>query len=236
MSKIILLAVALVVGFTGFNLWQNKQVNDAPKRSAINSVHQFPIDKADSWWVVINKNRPLEPQTYVPSDLVVPEIPLRSNITDEESKLTYATADAFNKMADAAKKDGITLTFESGYRSYDLQKRLYEYYAAQQVEADSYSAKPGYSEHQTGLAVDVGSASNASCNVKPCFADTQEAVWLKENAHEYGFIIRYPEGKQDITGYKYEPWHLRYTGIYLAAQMKDKNLNTLEEYFKLDSR
>lgn len=233
MGKIFLLAVAIVIGFTGFNLWQNKQKNDTQKLSEINSVHQFPIDKADSWWVMVNKTRPLEPQTYSPSDLVVPDIPLRSNITDEESKLTYATADAFNKMAEEAKKEGIALTFESGYRSYDLQKRLYEYYASQQVEADSYSAKPGYSEHQTGLAADVGGTSNPACNVKPCFADTPEATWLKKNAHKYGFIIRYPEGKQDITGYKYEPWHLRFTGIYLATQMRNKKITTMEEYFKV---
>lgn len=234
MSKIILIAVIAVIGFTGFNLWQDRTSNDLSVRSEKDSVHQFPTDKADSWWVVVNKNRPLEPQTYIPSDLIAPQVTLRSNITDDESKVTFAVSEAFKKLTDAASTDGLTLTLESGYRSYDSQKKLYDYYnSQQQAEVDSYSAKPGYSEHQTGLAIDVGGTSNPACNVKACFADTPEATWLKANAHTYGFIIRYPQGKQDITGYKYEPWHIRYTGIYLATQLKTKNVSTLEEYFKL---
>lgn len=238
MGKTIFLIVFAAISFTGFNLWQDR-IKDKPSAySQIDSAHQFPLNKADSWWVIVNKNRPLKPQSYVPNDLVVPTITLRSNITDEESKLTFAASEAYKKMVDAANKDDVTLTLESGYRSYESQDKLYRYYSdlQQQAELDSYSAKPGYSEHQTGLAVDVGGTSNPTCNVRACFADTPEAAWLMENAHKHGFIIRYPQGKQDITGYKYEPWHLRYTGIYLATQMKNKNLSTLEEYFKLNSR
>jgi zinc D-Ala-D-Ala carboxypeptidase len=234
MSKLVSLIVLVLVSVVGLNLWQDKTNEDSTRTAQFRGTHEFSTKKADSWWVVVNKNQPLNPQTYVPADLIVPSTPLRSNITAEESKLTFAAADAFKRMVDEAGKDGTQVYLQSGYRPYDLQDKLYGYYIENQgqSEADSYSAKPGYSEHQTGLAVDVGGTSNQGCNVKPCFAETSEASWLNDNAHKYGFILRYPKGKQAVTGYEYEPWHFRYVGVYLATQMKSKNISTMEEYFK----
>lgn len=119
---------------------------------------------------------------------------------------------------------GFDLGLISGYRSYETQEKLYNKYVLQvgEEEANTFSAKPGYSEHQTGLAFDLGSVDRS-------FAYTPEAKWLSQNAHLYGFIIRYPEGKQEITGYIYEPWHVRYLGVDVATKVKESNL-TLEEY------
>lgn len=137
---------------------------------------------------------------------------------------------AFDRMADAAAADGIHIFVASGFRSYDHQMRTYSryvYYDGQEA-ADTYSARPGYSEHQTGLAFDMNSVDDS-------FAGTPEALWVAEHCHEYGFIIRYPEGKEDITGYQYEPWHVRYLGVDTAAAVYESGL-TLEEYLGIDSK
>ena len=114
-------------------------------------------------------------------------------------------------MFDAAEKEDIILYARSGYRSYDTQVQLFKNYAANHGEeaANKYSARPGESEHQTGLVMDVTSES-VNLQITSDFGETKEGKWVKENAHNYGFIIRYPEGKSDITGYVYEPWHLRF--------------------------
>ena len=131
---------------------------------------------------------------------------------------------ALNKMQSDASKLGLTLNLVSGFRSYQTQKNLYNNYVKKDgvALADTYSARPGHSEHQTGLAFDVGST-------KGSFANTKEAKWLAENCHLYGFIIRYPYGKTNITGYIYEPWHVRYLGVDIATEVKESNLS-LEEY------
>lgn len=137
---------------------------------------------------------------------------------------------AFYEMAEDAEKENISLRIVSGFRSYKKQSELYEGYCNErgQEKADTFSARPGHSEHQTGLAMDVNSVYDS-------FAYTREAKWLAENCHRYGFIIRYPKGKEDITGYKYESWHIRYVGKELAEKLTAKNL-TLEEYFGIDSK
>ncbi|MCS4486901.1 M15 family metallopeptidase [Staphylococcus americanisciuri] len=142
-----------------------------------------------------------------------------------------ARAELNRMMQDANTKDGTSLVFCSGFRSYETQTQLYNNYVARDGEAvaNKYSAKPGNSEHQTGLAFDVGSA-NASDDFQMSFVETKEGQWVKAHAHEYGFIIRYPEGKEKVTGYQYEPWHLRYVGKDLAQKIHDQN-TTLEEYF-----
>lgn len=123
-----------------------------------------------------------------------------------------------------AKKLGLTINLKSGYRSYSYQKNLYNNYVLKhgQALADTFSARPGHSEHQTGLAFDVGIISDD-------FGLTKEGIWLAKNAHLYGFIIRYPKGKQAITGYKYEPWHIRYLGVETATKVYESGL-CLEEY------
>ena len=136
-----------------------------------------------------------------------------------------------NKLIQDARNQDLDLVFRSGYRSYESQEQLYKDYVARDGEeaANQYSATPGNSEHQTGLAFDVGS-DTATDDFRSSFGDTDEGKWMEKHAHEYGFIIRYLEGKEDITGYQYEPWHLRYVGKDLAQKIHQKNV-TLEEYF-----
>jgi LAS superfamily LD-carboxypeptidase LdcB len=144
--------------------------------------------------------------------------------------LTKATYNAFLEMKNAAAKDGISLWICSGFRSYSTQSWLYNSYVNRdgRAKADTYSARPGYSEHQTGLAMDINNASSS-------FNNTREARWLANNCWKYGFIIRYPNGKQNITGYKYESWHVRYLGKDMAKKVYDSGL-CLEEYLGITSR
>ncbi|NLY86999.1 MAG: DUF5011 domain-containing protein [Clostridiales bacterium] len=146
--------------------------------------------------------------------------------------LTDKAAKAWNKMDNAAQKDGIDISIVSGYRSYSTQKSLYNYYIAKdgKEKADSYSARPGHSEHQTGLAVDINS-------VEDHFEDTAEGKWLNDNAYKYGWILRYVKGKTEITGYIFESWHYRYVGKELAEILyNDGNWITMEEYFGIPSK
>lgn len=160
--------------------------------------------------LIVNKTYSL-PSTYAPGDL------------DPKVKAQ------FDVMQKAAAAEGLNLYISSGYRSYDYQKRIYNNnvaaYGAEKT--DTFSARPGHSEHQTGLAFDLNTINDA-------FALTPESDWVKAHAHEYGFIVRYPEGKSHITGYKYEPWHLRYLGVDTATAVYNSGL-TLEEYLGIDS-
>lgn len=136
---------------------------------------------------------------------------------------------ALKSMFAAAKADGLNLFICSGFRSYTTQKNLYNRYVKRDgvAAADRYSARPGHSEHQTGLAFDINKADSS-------FVGTPEAKWLAENSYKYGFIIRYPEGKESITGYKYEPWHVRYLGVETATAVYNSGL-CLEEYLGITS-
>ena len=152
--------------------------------------------------------------------------------SDYGNGLTSATQSAFDKMNADAKSLGLSLWIASGYRSYWTQNTLYNNYVASdgKEEADTYSARPGYSEHQTGLAFDLNS-------VEDSFANTDEGKWVKDNCYRYGLIIRYPKGKESITGYIYEPWHLRYVGVEFATKLYNNgDWITLEEYFGVDSK
>ncbi|MDT3498650.1 M15 family metallopeptidase [Bacillus toyonensis] len=180
---------------------------------------------------VVNKEYGL-PEDYKPKDLVVPNVPFSFNGTVEKSYLRKEAAEALEKLFLLAKQEGIQLNAVSGFRSYEYQKALYANNVKKkgQEHTDRFSAKPGHSEHQTGLTMDVSSKS-ANNELELAFANTQEGKWLKENAHRAGFIIRYPKGKESITGYAYEPWHIRYVG-HIAENIYKKNL-TLEEYMNL---
>ena len=152
--------------------------------------------------------------------------------TYKPSGLTKETKAAFDKMQAAAKLDGINLVIKSGYRSYSTQESTYNYYVKRDgvAKADTYSARPGHSEHQTGLAMDLNIINDT-------FHDTKEAKWLAANCHKYGFILRYPKGKTNETGYKYESWHFRYVGEELAPKLyNDGNWITLESYFGITSK
>ena len=148
---------------------------------------------------------------------------------DYNPGLDSETESAFYTLSDAAAEEGLNIYLSSGFRSYETQNRIYNNYVSNygQSSADTFSARPGHSEHQTGLAIDVNSIDDS-------FADTPEAEWLASHAHEYGFIIRYPKGKESITGYKYEPWHIRYLGVEKATEVYNSGL-TLEEFLGIDS-
>jgi D-alanyl-D-alanine carboxypeptidase len=180
--------------------------------------------------VLVNKTIML-PDGFAPSDLVEPNVPFIFKEKDEKRLMRKEAAAALEQLFAGAKKDGIYLAGVSGYRSYATQKSLFAYYVKTQGEetARKYSAEPGHSEHQTGLAMDV-SGSDGKCAADDCFAGTPEANWLAKHAAEYGFIIRYPKGKEQITGYAYEPWHVRYVGKEVAAKVAAKGI-TLEEFY-----
>lgn len=161
--------------------------------------------------MIVNKTYSL-PKTYNPGGL-----------TDE-------FMDAFYEMQSAASLDGISLFVASGFRDYDYQVDLYNAYVKKDGKeaADTYSARPGYSEHQTGLAADINAADSS-------FEDTPEAIWLDKNCYKYGFVIRFPKGKEAYTGYTYEPWHLRYVGKDIAKKIHDAGGISLEEYYNFTS-
>lgn len=138
--------------------------------------------------------------------------------------LDPTAASALGELQAAALLEGYSIPTQSGFRTYNYQVTLYNNYVVRdgQEAADTYSARPGFSEHQTGLVFDVGAIDNN-------YGNTAEGIWLREHCHEYGFIIRYPLGKEDITGYMYEPWHIRYVGVAAATEIYQRGI-TLEEY------
>lgn len=194
---------------------------------------QYSLEDPNSLWVIVNKTRKL-PNGYAPSDLVVPNVALRTGSASQEMHVRQVTAAAMQEMFAAAKAQGVNLMLASGYRSQAYQESLHASYVAQKGAdaADLDSARAGYSEHQTGLAFDVEPA-NRSCEVEECFGSTAEGKWVAAHAYEYGFVMRYLQGKQPITGYVYEPWHFRYVGKDLALQIHNSNGQTLEEFFGL---
>lgn len=174
---------------------------------------------------------PKEP-TYVDGVLIAnKKYPLPADFAPGENKEARA---AFEKMAADAKTAGFELDAFSTYRSYEYQEVLYNNYVSRdgKEDADRYSARPGYSEHQTGLAFDIGEKGKEDLWLTAEFGESEAGKWLVENAHKYGFILRYPKGKEAITGYMYESWHFRYLGVELATKVKESNL-TLEEYLGL---
>lgn len=189
------------------------------------------IDDPASLWVVVNKLRPLAPIDYAPADLVTAPVSATN-----PALMRAEVADALVALFDAAKaEEGLELQSQSAYRSYPTQQAIY----ANGVEAngveytDRFSARPGHSEHQTGLAVDIGVPSG-ECSFQACFGELPAGQWLAENAHRFGFLLRYPQGAQPIVGFDYEPWHFRYVGPELAAELDMSGVATLEEFFGLD--
>ncbi len=161
---------------------------------------------------------------YVPENLT--NIPLTYAFSGNQT--TEEVLSAFKSMWTAAKKENLTIIVNSSYRDYQSQDEVWKYYEDIYGEeyADSIAARPGYSEHQTGLALDIVTYGANKSN----FDKTDEFKWLAENAHKYGFILRYPEGKEDITGYAYESWHYRYVGVETATEIKNKGI-TYDEYY-----
>ncbi|MGL5330237.1 MAG: M15 family metallopeptidase [Peptostreptococcaceae bacterium] len=176
--------------------------------------------------LIVNNDNKLG-KDYQPKELVKAKIPFIEGVKDEEQKLEKEVAQALETLVIEAKSQGIKFLGTSGYRSYESQSDIYKARVKSQgvKKANEYVAKPGESEHQTGLCVDLTNEDRWFVEV------TEEAKWLKANSHKYGFILRYPKGKEEITGKNYEPWHIRYVGKEVAKEIYEKDL-TLEEYIK----
>jgi D-alanyl-D-alanine carboxypeptidase len=235
----VLLAVAIGAGYALRDkpASQNISTNTPSPTSTSQQVsstgfnkQQHSLTESGSLWVIASKKRPLA-KGYAPESLVTPKVLLRLSGSDEQMKVSSVMAPSLEALFAAAKNDGVTLRLSSAYRSEALQTQFYSSYVARdgQEAADKYSARPGTSEHQTGLAADIIPANDA-CHLQVCFGDMAEGKWLAAHAHEHGFIIRYLDGKESITTYQYEPWHLRYVGNELASELH-KNGLTMEEFF-----
>lgn len=217
---IILATIAFVVGFNLVGDLTNEE-NINPKK-VINTVNE-------DYTILVNKTNVLR-SNYTPKNLVKLNIEFLSDTSNESRCMEKKAADSLEDLVATAKKENIILIGSSAYRSYKSQLRiLKEETDKKGVDyADKYVAKPGQSEHQSGLAIDV-------TNRVRCFDKTsKEAQWLANNAYKFGFILRYPDGKEDITGYNYEPWHIRYVGKDIAKEIYMKNI-TLEEYLSYKS-
>lgn len=175
-----------------------------------------------SYDFLVNKNNKLT-SDYIPNDLEI----IDTNYACKDKYLRKEARINFEKLAKKAKEEGFNIIAVSTYRSYEYQEKLYNNYVLDKglYYADMASARAGHSEHQTGLAVDIADLSLDYDN----FESTKEFNWMKENAHKFGFILRYPKASFHITGFKYEPWHYRYVGVLVATYIYENNL-TLEEY------
>ncbi|MFD0826977.1 M15 family metallopeptidase [Neobacillus sp. M.A.Huq-85] len=208
---------------------QNQHKTGSPKKPKGNSIQT--VSTPESIPVLVNKQNKL-PDTYNPKDLVATKVDfIGAPVGSDKRKMRKEAADALQKLFAGAKEDGVTLLGVSAYRSHVTQVALFNTYVKRDgyEKARTYSALPGTSEHETGLAIDV-TGGNGRCAASDCFGGTKEAVWLDKHVAEYGFIIRYPKGKEGITGYQYEPWHIRYVGKEIASEIMDKGI-TLEEYY-----
>ena len=189
--------------------------------------HQNPLDLL----ILVNKtNR----APAVPVTLVKPNVePTREGVA-ENIYMRPEAAGALEELFAGAADAGLKLYATSGFRSYSTQKAIFDRRSKERGEkaANMSVAKPGYSEHQTGLAMDVEGETTKGTGLTEAFGHSPEGIWLAEHCHEYGFIIRYPEGKTNITGYIYEPWHVRYVGCEAAQEIVDLGV-TFEEYILL---
>ena len=192
---------------------------------------QYSIDDPTSLWVVVNKLRPLNPVTFVPPNLVNLTV---AHVYGYQMQAPAATA--LEQMFAAAQAAGAgQMEAQSAYRSYSAQASDHAALVARDglAVADNESARAGYSEHQTGLAVDIGPVPAGGCVLEVCFGSTPQGEWLAANAWKYGYLLRYPADKVAITGYTYEPWHFRYIGVQLSTEMHNEGVQTLEEFFGL---
>ncbi len=197
-------------------------------------VTNKPVEKADinnEYLILVNKEHAL-PENYVPNDLVEPKVPFSFKGKDPKRQMRNEAANALEQLFEAADNDEIELYAQSGYRSYERQKAIFTYNANRkgQAVANQTSAIPGQSEHQTGLAMDVTS-KEVNFDLIQGFAESEAGEWLAWVAPKYGYIIRFPKGKERITGYQYEPWHLRYVGKEVAGEITKRGI-TLEEYLE----
>ncbi|MGL6108097.1 M15 family metallopeptidase [Romboutsia sp.] len=216
-SKYIILPIALVTVLTTFIMKGEDSEVSSLQQNYENNSKQI---------ILVNDENKLG-LDYKPVDLKIPQIPFIDDATNEEQQIEVVVVNAIEELFKVAKSEGINLLGTSAYRSYETQMDIYKKRIKShgRKSADEYVAKPGSSEHQSGLAIDV-------TNEDRWFVEsTKEATWLKQNAHRFGFILRYPKGKEYITGKSYEPWHIRYVGKEIAKVIFEKGI-TLEEYIQ----
>lgn len=194
----------------------------APERTPSLDRTALSIDDPMSLWLVVDKLRPLNPISWVPPDLVSIDVP-----KNYVAFMRAPAAAQLKRMFDdyAAENPGRSMMVLSSYRSYETQQSVWD-------GNYTLTALPGHSEHQTGMAVDIGTTTK-KCPIQICFADEPEGQWLAANAYKYGFILRYPNGQEGITGYQFEPWHYRYVGPVLSSYMHASQTPTLEQAFNL---
>lgn len=206
-------------------------VEKAPikEEPAVAVAKEAPVSKNG---YIDGQQPPTEP-TYIDGILIAnKKYPLPASYNKGEDSVAKA---ALEDMLAAAKLEGILLVAFSGFRSYEYQTTLYNNYVARdgKEEADRYSARPGHSEHQTGLAFDIGEKGREDLWLTSAFGETEAGKWLVNNAPDYGFILRYPKGKEHITGFMYESWHFRHLGVDIAKKVNESGL-TLEEYLGIN--
>lgn len=253
--KLPILMICMFAFVFGGCTHKNTTVSPIPKRTAtptpeptkdpllpedMESIFDFtksvPIDTvSESYTVLVNRDY-LLPSTYIPKDLVEPKVRFSHSEHDDKRKMRKAAAKALEKMFSAAEKKNVILYGVSGYRSYKRQQSIYNRNVSLHGKkaTDALSAKPGSSEHQSGLTIDI-SAKSVYCLLTERLASTKEGKWIAKNAHKYGYIVRYPKGKTKITGYSYEPWHIRYVGVTVATYLY-KNKLTMEEYYGVSNK
>lgn len=224
-KKQIVISIATILSITMFV--GTKDLNKYADAKNTQKIDQdINQDDVESNLILVNKENPLK-SNYKPKNMVKCNIPFIDGSIAEEKYLDEDAAKAIEQLFITAKGEGIEFLGTSGYRSYETQKNIFKKNINSRgiKEASKYAAKPGKSEHQTGLAIDV-------TNQERWFhKTTKEAMWLADNAHRFGFILRFLEGKEHITGYNFEPWHVRYVGKEVAKEIYDKGI-TLEEYIQ----
>jgi D-alanyl-D-alanine carboxypeptidase len=210
----------------------NPDDGKAPGEPAENPDRELALQDAKDrrLLILVNKEHPVD-ENYKPDDLAK----INDYAPDRAESTRYMRAEAanaFGMLVDKAAEDGVVIKMTTAYRSYDFQMILFDSYVEKEGEekANTFSAKPGQSEHQTGLAVDVSSPS-VDYQLSDDYGKTEEGKWLADHAYRFGFILRFPKGKEDITGYQYEPWHLRYVGLTAAKEIRDQGIS-LEEYLQ----
>lgn len=241
---ILLLFATIVIGLGIFAVFKDRNTlpagggNAGQSEALSGSASSLYMESAASSYAASefssNSSASLPRPTYLEGILIVNKT--YSIAPDFATALDPQLVTAFHEMNKELAGSGLSLTIQSGFRSNETQKIIHESYKAKngKESAELYSARPGHSEHETGLAIDVTS-SVSSKPTGTAFSATEEYAWLMENAHRFGFIIRYPEGKENWTGYHFEPWHLRYVGVEFATKLYNQN-KCIEEYFRIESK
>ncbi len=235
LAFLVVLAAIFFTKTIGNSLWKDK---NSPKILSSSEQAGKQPDKEEEekpaqnqeLLILVNKQHAVD-EAYAPEDLTSVKY-FASDRSEQGRYMRAEAAEQFHQLVEGAKEDGFELAMTTAYRSYAFQNTLYTNYVNRygQAEADTFSAKPGQSEHQTGLAVDVSSPV-VQYRLTSELGDTEEGKWMAEHAHEYGFILRFPKGKEEVTGYQYEPWHLRYVGQPAADEIYEQEI-TLEEYLE----